>query len=160
MQKIWKDVTIHRAKYNQKMIDRYAQTHNIFQYAHYFFFYLTLLIYFIGLKKVMLCMLRILPLLARKGSYYIHYIFIFFFFFFFFFSFFFFFFFFFFFLNLNTFTKKAIIHSRTQFNTYFLRWIDNGFGSKNGDHAGEISIKTFGTNCLYASFFYFLIFIY
>jgi len=36
---------------------------------------------------------------------------------------------------------KAIIHHKTLANTYFLQWID-GFSTKEGEQAGQISSKT------------------
>ena len=50
---------------------------------------------------------------------------------------------------------KAIIHTCTQYNTYYLRWIDNGYGSVNGDRAGQVSSKAFPTSKLYYYFIFF-----
>lgn len=50
MEALWRDVAKHRAKYNQKMIDQYAKSHNIYEYIS---FYLNIYIYiFIILMQI------------------------------------------------------------------------------------------------------------
>lgn len=45
---------------------------------------------------------------------------------------------------------KAIIHSKTGYGGYYLRWIDDGWGSKRGyDKAGTVSSRVWYTNELY-----------
>lgn len=51
------------------------------------------------------------------------------------------------------FFKKAIVHSVTSFGGYYLKWLEDGWTSRNStkDRANEVSFKPWYTNQLYVN---------
>jgi len=47
------------------------------------------------------------------------------------------------------FIVRAIIHNKTGYGGYYLRWIDDGWGKRGSDKAGTISARVWYTNELY-----------
>jgi hypothetical protein len=53
-------------------------------------------------------------------------------------------------LIFSRFIAKAIVHSKTGYGGYFLRWVDDGWGQKKGGNkANTISSRVWYTNELY-----------